>query len=246
MPEDITQPAAQAQPSEPSSKAALSSRLARYALLCALCPILPPLVDDLALAWLQRRFVRGLALEAGVALQDSQVAALTREGKRSFLGCLVGGLLYPIKKIFKKVFFFLAIKEAVDVGSLVFHRGHLLQLAAREGLLAQAAQDPARLEALRAAMDAACAAVDTRPFNRALGSVLEQSRARLFEIAGRVGGQVSKAQEAGPQAVEQALQDAEGRENDALQPLVGALQAQVQDQGYFARLEAEFRKRLAP
>jgi hypothetical protein len=239
MPEDITQPAAQAQPSEPSSKAALSSRLARYALLCALCPILPPLVDDLALAWLQRRFVRGLALEAGVALQDSQVAALTREGKRSFLGCLVGGLLYPIKKIFKKVFFFLAIKEAVDVGSLVFHRGHLLQLAAREGLLAQAAQDPARLEALRAAMD-------TRPFNRALGSVLEQSRARLFEIAGRVGGQVSKAQEAGPQAVEQALQDAEGRENDALQPLVGALQAQVQDQGYFARLEAEFRKRLAP
>src|SRR5207302_10353585 len=91
-----------------------SKRAATYSILAALTPLIPiPIVDDLVLAYLRRRLVRELAIAHARSLSGEDVAVLANERVRYFTGCLA----YPLKVLFRKLFFFLEWKRAADVGA---------------------------------------------------------------------------------------------------------------------------------
>ena len=111
-----------------------SAALLRDAVLVGLTPLIPlPFVDDLARVALRRRLVRGVAAEEGVDLAPAMVEALAGEPAGGCLGTLPKLVLYPINKIFRKIFFFLEVKRAVDLVSTSWHYGWLLQVALRTG-----------------------------------------------------------------------------------------------------------------
>src|ERR1043165_7283042 len=87
-----------------------------HSILAVLTPLIPiPFVDDLVKAYFKRRMVRKLAAAQSQYLNDADVARLADDPDSGcLLGCLTTVLVYPLKAIFRKVFFFLEWKRAVD------------------------------------------------------------------------------------------------------------------------------------
>jgi hypothetical protein len=170
--------------------------LLSYALLTGLTPLIPvPFADDLAKGHLRRRLVHRLARAHGRDLSEDTLQALARgeQTSRGCLGgCLIGTLLYPLKKVFRKVFF-LEWKRAVDLTSHTYHWGYLLDYALGEGLVgpATAAGDGGSgspgADDLRRAIERACQEVPLRPLERAVGATLRQSRGVLLSAAHGIG-----------------------------------------------------------
>src|ERR1043165_6899627 len=81
--------------------------LVTHAVLVGLTPLVPvPLLDDLVKNYFRRRMVRGLAAAAGRSLNEKELDALAAEKERGCLtGCVVAVLVYPVKAIFRKVFY---------------------------------------------------------------------------------------------------------------------------------------------
>src|ERR1044072_3901696 len=86
--------------------------LVTHAVLVGLTPLIPvPLLDDEVKNYFRRRMVRALAASAGRALDEKELDALPSEAERGCLtGCLFTVIVYPLKAIFRKVFYFLEIK----------------------------------------------------------------------------------------------------------------------------------------
>jgi hypothetical protein len=144
-------------------------------LVGGLCPLLPvPILDDLALRRVRRHLVQRLCQAAGVAPTAYQVTLLAG-GRRGLTvgGCAAKAVLYPLKKIYRKVLYFLAIKEAVDTFSLLFHQGYLLQVALDRGALGrQGTPSDGAAHATGLAILNTLEAADTRPINRMIRGVL--------------------------------------------------------------------------
>ncbi len=85
-----------------------------WIVLAGLAVFVPvPFLDD----WLSRRALRmGLQLDApdDAPLTDAQLTTLTGDRSSVLVGCLIIGLWWPIKKLFKTIFWFLTVKDAVD------------------------------------------------------------------------------------------------------------------------------------
>src|SRR5215207_10268319 len=111
--------------------------LVTHAVLTGLTPLIPvPLVDDLVKSYFRKRLVRSLAAAAGRPLTDEESDALASEGEAGCLrGCATTVLVYPLKAVFRKVFYFLEWKRAVDLTSRTYHYGYLVghALRRREG-----------------------------------------------------------------------------------------------------------------
>jgi uncharacterized protein (DUF697 family) len=172
--------------------------LLAHALLTGLTALIPvPLADDLAKSHMRRRLVRLLAQAHGRELSEGTLEALAREpGRGGCLGgCLAQAFTYPLKKIFRKVFFVLEWKRAVDLTSYTYHWGYLLDYALQEGLVGSAAAGQnARpsVEELRAALEAACRETPTQPVEGAVRATLRQSRAALLSAARRMQAGLSR------------------------------------------------------
>ena len=147
-------------------------------LLAGMCPLLPvPFVDDVALGRVRRRMVFRIAGSADLALTRTEAKRLA--GPRRSWGCgrlAAKAILYPVKKVFRKVIYVFAIKEAIDTLSETFHRGYLLHAIAARGMLGPGRPDPERLEAVAAAVDETVDALDTRPLEGVVSEVLRSSR----------------------------------------------------------------------
>jgi hypothetical protein len=125
-------------------------RLSHSTLLVGLTPFVPlPVLDGVIKRHLLRRSWRELALLHGVSVEEATLVALTRDKRSFLLGCLGAVLWWPLKKIFKSVFFVLQLKECVDEASEASVRSLLVRTALQRGHL------PAQAEAVREAMDAA-------------------------------------------------------------------------------------------
>ncbi len=232
-----------------------------YALLTGLTPLIPvPLADDLAKGPLRRRLVRLLAQAHGQELSGDSVEALAREPSSSG-GCLLGGcllqaLLYPIKKIFRKVFFFLEWKRAIDLTSSTYHWGYLLNYALQEGLLESSGNGPTspsvRVDDLRVAMEKACQEVPLQPVERVVRATLGQSRAVLLSAANRIGAGLRGVAAAGRvkegQTVLTMSEVLEPAQNEQVRGVAAVLQqriASVVPPEHFQRLCRRFRTHLA-
>jgi hypothetical protein len=118
---------------------------ATFAGLAALIPL--PLVD-LYFEWLfRRRMVRAIALRNGRLLNTPTINEINRNRNSRLQGCL----LWPLKTIFsflkklsRKILYFLAIKEAVDNLNYYWHRAFLLDYMIRAGYLDQSPAEIAR------------------------------------------------------------------------------------------------------
>jgi hypothetical protein len=154
-----------------------------YAVLCALTPLIPiPFVDDIARAYFRRRLVRGLASLRGLVLPEAGVRTLAdTPGRGCLIGCLVAPPLYAVKKLFRKIFYFLEWKRAVDTASETYHFGSLVDHAFERRWPAPAG--PVEATRLRAAVDSVLARRGTSPIDKAVREAFEQSKSGVFRAA---------------------------------------------------------------
>jgi hypothetical protein len=218
-------------------------------MLGALCPLLPiPFVDDLLLARMRRRMVERIAGRWQVALQPAQLALLAGGRRRGVLRFLLKAAIYPVKEVVRKVLYFLAVKDAVDTFSLLFHQGYLLHAALSRGALGRGGPtDDARVAATATAVHGALAATNTRPLRRLLVGVLRNSRellrATVRWLASRLGGR----RDAAPAMTAVADQGATRQQlgsPEAEQLLDRLLLALWGERGYLEQLDAELARRL--
>ena len=152
-----------------------------HAVLTGLTPLIPvPIVDDLVKSYFQRRLVRQLTHAYAIIQGEQDIVTLADDPSSGCVaGCLGGALLLPFKLIFRKVFFFLEWKRAVDTVSRTLHQGYLLDCAIKEGWF------PGQRNALelRAAIDAVCREVGTGPVERAVSLTFNQSKSTLKSAA---------------------------------------------------------------
>jgi hypothetical protein len=123
------------------------ARLAAEAFLVGLTPLIPlPILDELVRAWLLRRGIREVAADQGVSLPASVVGRLAGEQAGCVMGCIIGVLCWPLRKLFRTVFYFLTIKECMDTMAQGAVRIEMVRRACELGLL------PAESEHVRTAI----------------------------------------------------------------------------------------------
>ncbi|HEX8000478.1 MAG TPA: hypothetical protein VF528_18995 [Pyrinomonadaceae bacterium] len=212
----------------PSTKESANQRsITMHAVLIGLTPLIPvPFVDDMVKGYFQRRLVRSLALAHGREVNEADVATLTEErGGGCLSGCLGQVFIFPLKMIFRKVFFFLEWKRAVDLTSHSYHQGYLLDYSLREGWLGRTPH--ARNAAdVRTAIDEVCRAAPIKPVESAIKISFRQSKSML---------------KAGARVLEQALRRVAGRRPDEreLSAAVTAVEAEEEREigGVVSRLQ---------
>jgi hypothetical protein len=223
--------------------------LITHAVLVGLTPLIPvPVVDDLAQGYFRRRLVRHLAAANGRSLSASELDALTRERAGGCLrGCLVTVLVYPLKAIFRKVFYFLEWKRAADLTSRTYHYGYLVNYAMRGR-----GDDPPLLDVrsasdVNAAIQAVCREAPIKPVEGAIGGTFRQSKRVLRAAAGLLGQSLRRLTgRARPEQVADAIETVEPQEQREIEPVVTRLQksiAAVPDE-HFRLLRARLDARL--
>jgi hypothetical protein len=93
----------------------LEPRVAFYALLVGLCALVPvPILDG----WLARRALRAMyaaiADARGAPLPPESLDRLAEDRESLLVGCAWMAVVWPIKKLFRTVVFFLAAKDVID------------------------------------------------------------------------------------------------------------------------------------
>ena len=223
-------------------------------LLGGLCPLLPiPVVDDLVLARMRRRMVEHLVGRWQVTLTPAQLALLSGGGRGLSVGRFIRkAVIYPFKELLRKVLYFLAVKDAVDTFSLLFHQGYLVHAALAHGALGRGGPaDDARVAAAAAAVHGTLDAANTRPLRRLLVGVLRNSRdlvrGTVRWLAARLGRRRDVAPGVAPDVTALADEGATRPElgsPEAEQLLDRLLRALWGERSYLERLEADLARRL--
>ncbi len=175
-------------PSAPSPAPSRTS-ITTSAILAGICALSPvPFVDDLIIGAIRRHLVGRLFRARGLELSWGQRRALTKTHRSLLLGCLLGVVVYPIRKIFRKVFYIFAVKEAVDVASHLMHQGLLVEYALASGRVVPSTigTDRAPLERLNRVIHVTCEDVGTSPISQ----IFRRSFAGGRVFLGRMGVQV--------------------------------------------------------
>lgn len=244
--------------------------LVAYSLFSGLCPLIPvPILDDWARDLLRRRLVARLAAASGTALSESDVKLLacgysppTASGCAA--GCLKAAVVRPlvflsqlvVRKLVRKVLFFLMIKDAVDTFSETFHQAYLVRHALRLGAVPPThppatppggaippGPDP-RLLAVREAVEIVYRTADTGPVTSLAGSLFRGSWRLLMATARRMTRMLRRRRRDGEQSISERLaSEGEAR----LGSLIDELTADLEQQGGYLRgLEAKLEERLVP
>ncbi|WP_043323669.1 hypothetical protein [Corallococcus coralloides] len=216
------------------------ARVAFYAVAAGLTPLIPvPFLDDYALRQVREQSVRDQLKAKGLKAPDKAVAVLAgSHHARGLGGHLVSYLkalaLFPVRKVFRKAFFVLWVKDCVDLTSVCLHHGYLLHHAVERGDLDAASLHTDAASEVQAAIIAACAEMDARPVNQALRRLFRSSRLLLAEAT-----RIFLDPKHGPRVPDPKTENAEVRSlTDRL------LQEMWEERGYFTALEAHYDKHL--
>ncbi|MBZ4332756.1 hypothetical protein ACIHQR_15425 [Corallococcus coralloides] len=217
------------------------ARVAFHAVAAGLTPLIPvPFLDDYALRQVREQSVRDQLKDKGLKAPDKAVAVLAGSYEaRGLGGRLVSYLkavaLFPVRKVFRKVFFVLWVKDCVDLTSVCLHHGYLLHHALERGDLDAASLQGDAPRRVQAAIVAACSEMDARPINQALRRLFRGSRVlmaeatRAFLDPKRGGARVPDPKD--ERAEVRSLTDR-------------LLQEMWDERGYFTALEAHYDKHL--
>ncbi|HEX8557439.1 MAG TPA: hypothetical protein VF668_05030 [Pyrinomonadaceae bacterium] len=218
-----------------------------HAVLTGLTPLIPvPLVDDLVKGYFRKRLVRSLAASAGRPLSDEEADALTAERDGGCLrGCATTALVYPLKSVFRKIFYVLEWKRAVDLTSRTYHFGYLVGYALRPRGGGPSPLDLRGARAVGEAVDAVCREAPIKPLEAAVGGAFSKSKGALRAAAALLAGSLRR-EPARPEQVAAAVERVEPEEKRQLDPVVTRLQrsiASVPDE-HFRRLREQLDARL--
>ena len=222
--------------------------LVTHAVLAGLTPLIPvPLVDDLLKSYFRKRLVRSLAASAGRALSDEELNALAAESEGGCVrGCAVAVLVYPLKAVFRKVFYFLEWKRAADVTSRTYHFGYLVGHALRPRGDAPSLLDTFGARAVGEAVGAVCREAPIKPLEAAVGSTFRKSKGVLRGAAALLAGSLRRAPAARPEQVAEAVERVEPEEERELRPVVTRLQRSIASvpEDHFRNLRERLEARL--
>jgi hypothetical protein len=236
----MTEPKPKPSPASKNDLPPLLGRVAFLAVASGLTPLIPvPFLDDYALRQTREGMVRQILREHGLPAPDKAVGVLAGSHVGTSLGGAVKGffkgvLLFPVQKIFRKVFFVLWVKDCVDMASLSLHHGFLLTHAVARGDLDAASLNGDMPGKVHDAIVAACAQVDSRPINQILRRLFASSRLLMAEATRAF----FSPKNPGPRTPE-----AEG--SAEVKSLTDRLLAELwEERGYFTALQAHYDKHL--
>jgi hypothetical protein len=214
-----------------------------YAVLAGLTPLIPvPVLDDVVKGYFRRRLVRALAATQGRGLSDAEVDALAKEsGGGCLRGCVGMVLIYPLKKLFRKVFFFLEWKRAVDLTSHTYHFGYLVDYALRPRAGGPSPLDLRGAEQVGRAIETVCRQAPLKPVESAVAGTFRNSKKLLSAAAAMLGQRLRRATGTASRAeVARAIEASEPAEERELAPVVTRLQSSLAavPEEHFRRLRA--------
>ncbi len=243
-----------------------------YSLFAGVCPLIPvPWVDDFVLRRVRRAGFRRLFRQGGAEPSSFQLDELTTDRSSWLRGCFAGLVLYPIKRIFRKIIFVFTLKDCVDAASRTFHELWLVRhlTADWQAAPAEAAGGVAAAARLRRALDRALAETDPRPVEQVFKQAFRSGRRRALDVAAALGRAIRRARglKAREEAVDRLVEAAEARAEavDAFPEAPGVygetagtagdagVQALVEEvesrllvqRGYFEALERRFLRHLS-
>jgi hypothetical protein len=224
-------------------------RLATYAVLTGLTPLIPvPFIDDVVKGYFRRRLVRQLASANGRAVSAEELEALTREEDGGCVrGCVVTAVVYPLKRIFAKIFYFLEWKRAADLTSHTYHFGYLVDYALRPDAEGRTLLDARPAREVGAAIAAVVREAPIKPVEGAVSATFSQSRKILRGGAELLGSSLRRiTRRAPPEQLDEAIKEVEPQEQREIEPVVARLQRSIAavPEEHFARLRSQLRARL--
>ena len=235
-------------------RSSLRHKLALYSWLSgAACLIPVPLLDDWALKLVRRKMTRDLLRDAGLVAGSDQ-AALLAEGDGSTTGGCAAVLVFPVRivfailgKIFRKIFFLLAIKQASDESIRTMLHGFLLDDVLQAGIVNQevlSAGSAANQVSSRIywAIDAAMHEIDPRPFRTAVRNLFRRQRRELSRTSNELASEARRQKRAGDSSRTDQFGEMPQLNQETAVDQLGSLFWSNPD--YLERLRARFRIRL--
>jgi hypothetical protein len=212
----------------------------------ALIPL--PFIDDIAKNFFEKRLVRTIVEREGLEIHREEAATLTQEPKSGCcaLGCLSSAILYPIKKILRKVFFFLEIKRAIDQSTQALAQAWLFRLTLRRDLW-RPSGDVMQADQLRQAIRAACHSQGVKPLETALRHGFEGAKGVFTDFASRFTSKFSGRTDADEKEMEKAVETIESEKKEELSGLNARLTSSVNEISgpYLERFAKTFEEQLA-
>ena len=216
-----------------------------HSILIGVTPLIPiPLADDLARTYLQRRLVRKIIASAGLQLEEATIQTLADDrGEGCLWGCLVSITLGLAKAVFRKVFFFLEWKRAVDLVSRTYYHGYLVDVVFTNGWYART-RTPAEV---RAAIDEVCRTAPIKPLEHAVKLTFGQSKSLLKSAARAMQRNVRRVfRKSTPAEVEQAIEKMEQQKEQEIERMAASLRRGISaiPEEHFRRLREQLALRL--
>jgi hypothetical protein len=234
----MTEP--KSRPADSKDLPPLMGRVAFLAVASGLTPLIPvPFLDDYALRQTREGMVRQILRDNGLPAPDKAVGVLAGSHVSTTLGghvksFLKGVLLFPVQKVFRKVFFVLWVKDCVDMASASLHHGYLLTRAMERKDLDATSLEGDQPRRVHDAIVAACAEVDSRPINQILRRLFASSRVLMAEATRAFFNPKNR----GPRTPDQ-------EESAEVKSLTDRLLAALwEERGYFTTLEQHYDKHL--
>lgn len=223
------------------------ARLVTWALTVGLTPLIPvPLVDDWVKSLLLRRMLKGVAGEEQVSLDDATLDALLEEPPGCFAGGMLKGcLLFPFRRMLRKILIFLEWKRSIDLIARTWVFGTLFQTALRQGWRPEPGHPTP--DRLREAAEEAMAEVGTSPVEHAVEAVVRGAKTTMQGAADLVRQAVENLDaRPNPDEVERAMRQLEAGEARRLEPVRERLQDSLAavPEDYMRRLLEAFNRRL--
>jgi hypothetical protein len=218
-----------------------------HAVLAGLTPLIPiPLIDDLIKNYFRRRMARNLAASHGFAMPSGVADELTQDyGGGCLWGCMTTAVIYPLKAIFRKIFFFLEWKRVVDLTSRIYHEGYLVDVALGEGWLQP--ESVYRPEEVGRAIHEVCRKTPLKPVEAAVRVAFRQSRRALMGSARMLERQFRRLRkQPNPEQLAQAVEAIEPQEEQELAGVIARVQREIGSVSgdHFASLRAELERHL--
>lgn len=224
--------------------------LVAHAVLVGVTPLIPvPVLDDLTKKYFRKRLVRSLAAANGRTLGDEELSALVRERERGCLsGCLVAVFIYPLKAIFRKVFYFLEWKRAADLTSRTYHFGYLVAYSMQPRKDGASLLDLCGAKAVNEAAQAVCRESPIKPVEGAIGGTLRGSKRILSAAASLLAGSLRRLSgRARAEEVAEAIERVEPEGEREIEPVVTCLQRSIASvpEEHFRALRSRLDARLS-
>ena len=208
----------------------------------ALIPV--PFLDDAAKAYLEKHLFGMLAEREGLELSKDEKYHLTQEPSSGCCawGCLGNALLYPLKKLLRKIFFFLEIKRAVDQATTALAQAYLFRLTLRRDLW-KPNEDIHNAHSVRKAIAEACRSHGVKPLETAIRHGFEGAKGTMADFAAKFAKKTGDDEKDMKKAVDSLEQEEKAELAGLTQRLESALDEV--EETYLAKFTKNFEQKLA-